>query len=102
MVFIKAVIDGRRVGVWRVGVDALTLSVVEVQLLIVIFRRNNCCFSYGSAFLRVELLQSLPVVVLHEADIVDVVQEVWILLYALVESLEGVVQIGPFHDTSEN
>ena len=85
--------DGH-VGVRRVGVNGLTLDVVEEHLQIVILSGDDRGFSDSGAILGIEGLQTFPVIVLSEADIIDIIVELGILFNALVEALERIVEIG--------
>ena len=91
--FIEAVVNHGHVSVWRIRVNRLTLHVVEVQLHVVVLRRNHWCLACSRALLRVKWLQALPVVIFSETHIIDVVVEVRVLLDRLVEPLEWIVQI---------
>jgi hypothetical protein len=100
--FIKAMVNDGLVAIRRIRVHTLSLGIIEVQLLIIVFSGNHWGFSNGGTFFGVELFESFPVVVLHEADIVNVFQKSRIVLDALVESLEGVVQIGGVGQTTND
>jgi hypothetical protein len=92
IVLIKSVVNSCNVVVRRVGVDTLTLKVVEYELLIVVFNWNHRGSSYCGAFLGLEVLESLPVVVLHESHIIEVLETVRVLLKFLIESDKRVVK----------
>ena len=90
---IKAMIDERHVGIRGVSVEGLTLHVVEVQFHIVILSWDHRRISNNCAFFGFEGLQALPIVILHEANIINIVMEIRVLLDALVEPLEGVIKV---------
>lgn len=93
--------DGH-VGVGRVGVNGLTLNVVEKHLQIVILSGYDRGVSNSGALLCIEGLQTLPVIVLSEADIIDIIVELGILLNALVEALERIVEVGLLSETMDD
>ncbi|MFS8160632.1 MAG: hypothetical protein ACMG6E_10615, partial [Candidatus Roizmanbacteria bacterium] len=84
------------VGVRGVRVDALSLDIIEHELLVVVFGRDEGGFSDSGSLYRVKLLESLPVVELAETDIIDIVMEVGIVLNALMEPCEWVVHVHLF------
>ena len=94
---IKSMINDWCVRVRRVSVDTFSLHIIEVQLLIVVFHWDGLGVSNCGSFLGIELLQTLPVVIVDHAHIIDIVVEIWVLLNALMESLEGVVEIWLLH-----
>lgn len=93
--------DGH-VRVRRVGVNGLTLDIVEEHLQIVILSGNDRGISNSGAILGIEGLQTLPVIVLSEANIIDIIMELWVLLNALVKALERIVEIGLLSKTADN
>jgi hypothetical protein len=56
VIFIKAVINAWLIAVGRICEDTFSLAVVEVELLIVILRRDDSGFTNRGASLRLELL----------------------------------------------
>ena len=90
------------VGVGRVGVYGLTLDIVEEHLQIVILSGDDRRVSNSGALLGIEGLQTFPVIVLSEADIIDIIVELGILLNALVEALERIVEIGLLSETLDD
>ena len=99
MLLIEAMIDDWCIGIRRICIDTFSLCIIEVKLLIVIFHGNDGSISLCGTLFRVEGLQPLPVVILCEANIIDIIMEIGIFLNALMESLEGIVQIGLFDNT---
>jgi hypothetical protein len=85
--------------VGRVRVDTFSLDIKEVKLLIIILDGFNEGVTSSSARLGIKLLESLPLVISMQCYIINVVVEVRIVLYTLVESLEGVVKVWLFNDT---
>lgn len=93
--------DGH-VGVGRVGVNGLTLNVVEKHLQIVILSGYDRGVSNSGALLCIEGLQTLPVIVLSEPYIIDIIVELGILFNALVEALERIVEVGLLSETMDD
>jgi hypothetical protein len=88
------VVDHWHVGVGRVSINGLTLDIVKEHLQIVILRGDDRSVSNSGALLGIEGLQTFPVIVLSKADIIDIIVELGILLNALVEALERIIEIG--------
>ena len=88
---IKTVIDNWGVGIGRVGVHGLTLSVEEEELLIGVSNRDEWSNTHGGSLLGHLRLQTLEVVSFVHLDIIHVVELVTVLSERLVESDEGVV-----------
>jgi len=96
------VVNDGHVGVGRVGVNGLTLDVVEKHLQIVILSGDDRGVSNSGALLCIEGLQTLPVIVLSEAYIIDIIMELGILFNALVEALERIVEVGLLSETMDD
>lgn len=96
---VQTVIDEWHVGIGRVGVQRLTLNIVEVQLHIVILSWDHRSITNCCAILSIEGLQTLPIVILHEANIINIIVEIWVFLDALIESLEWVIEVWLLNDT---
>jgi len=96
------VVNDGHVGVGRVGVNGLTLDVVEKHLQIVILSGDDRGVSNSGALLCIEGLQTLPVIVLSEAYIIDIIVELGILFNALVEALERIVEVGLLSETMDD
>ena len=74
------------------------MHVVEVQLEIVVLHWDGKRISHCGPGLGVEGFQALPVIVVGEAHIINIIVEIWVLLNALVKSLERVVQVRLLYD----
>jgi len=96
------VVNDGHVGVGRVGVNGLTLDVVEKHLQIVILCGDHRGVSNSGALLGIKGLQTLPVIVLSEANIIDIIVELGILFNALVEALERIVEVGLLSETVDD
>lgn len=90
------------VGIRGVGVNGLTLHVIEEEFHIVILSRDDWSITSSGAVLSIEGLQTFPVVVLHKVNIINIVVEFGILLDALMESLEWVIKIRLLSETVNN
>jgi hypothetical protein len=99
---IEAVVNHGHVRVGRVSVDTLTLNIIEDRLLIIVFHWNDTGTTYSCPLSWLKGLQPLPIVILNETHVVDVVVEVGILLNALVEALEGIVKVGLLNNTVDD
>ena len=67
---VHSVVNERHVRVRRVRVHTFSLHIEEFQFLVVVFLGDGEGFSHSCPFFRVEGLQTLPVVVLLEPNIV--------------------------------
>ncbi len=56
LLFVEAVIDNWLIAIRRISVNTFSLVIIEVELLIIVFSRNNGSVSNGSTFLGIELL----------------------------------------------
>lgn len=97
--FIETMINSWLVSVRWICVKRLSLQIIEVKFLIVIFDWDHVSITNSGACLWLKFLKSLVVVILSEWDIIDIVLEIWIVDYCLMESLEWVIKIWVFKDT---
>jgi len=84
-------VDQRSIWIRRVRVDTLTLYIIEIKLSIIILGRNGESFSFCCAFFSIEGFQALPIVIIQETDIINIVMEFRVLLNALMKSLEWII-----------
>lgn len=95
-------IDVGHIGIGRVSVHGLTLSVVEEKLLICVHSWDQSRRANSAALLGHQGLHSLEVVSCVQLLIVHVVVLMWVLLNGLVESGEGVVDHWAFTGSSDD
>jgi len=95
-------VNSRLVVVGRVCVQTFSLSVVEIKLHIIVFRGDDKSISNDRAVLRVEGLESLPIVELIKLNIINIFQEVRVLLDIFVEPLERVVEVRLLDDSMDD
>ena len=95
-------VDDRDVGIRRVGVERLTLSVVVDKLLISIDCGEERGSADSAALLGHERLHPLEVVRGIQLGIIHVVHFLRVVLDRLVEAGEGVVEHGPVQSTGDD
>jgi len=86
------VINKWLVGVRRVGVQVLTLSIGRNEFLISICHGNKGCGAHNTFFLWHQRLHTLEVIRLEQINIIEVNMFVRVILDALVETREGIVE----------
>lgn len=91
--FIKSVIDQNTVGIWWVGIERLTLDIIELPLLIIIFLWQDASGADYMLFMRFEWLESLKVISLVKGNVVRVSQVAWVLFETLMPPVENVSNI---------
>ena len=91
-IFVHTVINTWYVGVGRICVQILTLSVRRDEFLISILSRNNGCGAHIASFLWHSRLQTLKIVCLEQINRINVCMVVRVILDVLVEAGEGIVE----------
>lgn len=99
---VEAVVDDGHVGVRRVGVQRLTLSVVEEELLISILGRNDARGADDARVLGHDGLQALVGCRLIQPDVIHVIVLVAVVDEGLMESLERIVEHGGVHGSIDD
>ena len=90
--FVQSVINKWLVGVRRVGIQVLTLSIGRNEFLISICSGNKGRSAHNTFFFWHERLQTLEVIRLEQINIIEVSMLVRVILDALVETREGIVE----------
>ena len=90
--FVQSVINKWLVGVRRVGVQVLTLSIGRNEFLISICSGNEGRGAHNTFFLWHQRFQTLEVIRLEQINIIEVNMFVRVILDALVETREGIVE----------
>ena len=90
--FVNTMINKWLVGIGRVCEQVLTLSVSRDEFLVSVCSRNKGRGAHNTFFLWHERLQTLEVVCLEHIDIINVMVVVTVILDALVETSEGVIE----------
>lgn len=101
MFFVQPMVDHRHVWIRGVGIQTLSLDVIEVEFLIIIFRGYGKGFSNIGTFLGLKGFESFEVIIFNKVHVIEIVKEVWIFLEVYVHSLEGVVEVSFLSSTSK-
>ena len=92
VIFVQTMIDKWNVGVRRVRVQILTLSVGRDKLFVSVLHGDEGRGADSATFLWHERLHTLEVVCLEHVDIIKVGVVMRVVLDALVETSEGIVE----------
>lgn len=93
MLLVEAVIHGDSVGVRWMRVQRLTLKVIVLPFLIIVFEWNSARRADNILILSLEFLNSFKVLGLVQGNVVDVCQEAWVFLIALMPPNEWIVVV---------
>mmetsp|Transcript_43570 Transcript_43570/g.57700 ORF Transcript_43570/g.57700 Transcript_43570/m.57700 type:complete len:253 (-) Transcript_43570:202-960(-) len=94
LLLVETVVDDGHVGIRRVSVERLTLGIVENELLISVDGWDHSGRAHGAALLGHEGLHALEVVGREKLVVIHVAVLMRVVLNALMEASEGVVEHG--------
>jgi len=94
IVFLQTVVNSGIVGVRGVGVEGLSLDVVELEELIIVVHRDGVGDSDHVLLVRLVRLQTLVVIHLVEGDVIHILEDGGVVHNVIIETGEGVLKDG--------
>lgn len=91
LIFSKTVVNKRQIIIWRVGVERLTLDVVEFKVCIIIIHGNDCRVSNNIFLVSLIGLHSFEVIDFIHGLIIPITVMVRVVIDILVPSEEGII-----------
>lgn len=99
---VKSMINNGLISIRRIGIDAFSLIVIEIQFLVVILSRDHWGVTNSCAFFGFKLLESFPIIVFYKTDIIYIFKKSRVILNALMESLERIIEIWRINKSTDN